>query len=297
MTPRPGDEHVIRAAGGVLWRSVSGQVEVALAHRPKYDDWTFPKGKLKHNEHPLAGAARKVAEKTAQQTVADRRLPSRTYATRLGPKTVDYWSMRAEAGTFASTAEVDELVWLSPAAARRRLSYRQDAGLLDSLDAVDVDAAVLLVRHAAAGDPARSLADDTLRPLDAAGLAQAEALRHVLPIFGVSRVLTVPNVRCIDTVAPLAADLGVAVDPEDTFGEETYAEHPQPALRRLRNLAADSATPAVCSQGTVIPDIIATLAAEDRVTLTGLKAKKGSVWALFFSHDRLVGADYYPTMR
>jgi 8-oxo-(d)GTP phosphatase len=87
-------DRMIRAAGGVLWRSpASGTVDVALVHRPEYDDWSLPKGKLRRGEHPLVTACREVAEETGVQTIAGKRLEVEHYNTDLGPKAVEYWAM------------------------------------------------------------------------------------------------------------------------------------------------------------------------------------------------------------
>jgi broad specificity phosphatase PhoE len=181
--------------------------------------------------------------------------------------------------------------------ARARLTYPRDAQLLDAVtDAARLDSVVLLVRHGSAGDPEQWTSEDRLRPLDPRGQRQAQALRRILPAFAPTRLLSVDNTRCRDTVTPLAADLGLAVEPEPALEEQRYAEQPMTGVRRIQDLARGGGTPVVCSQGTVIPDLIATLAAGDGVTLTRIRAKKGSVWALFFGDARLAAADYYPSL-
>jgi len=118
-------DRMIRAAGGVLWRLPdSGAVEVALVHRPRYDDWSLPKGKLRRGEHPLVTACREVAEETGVQATAGKRLDIEHYDTALGPKAVEYWVMHGQDSPFTPTAEVDRLAWLSLADALLRLRYR-----------------------------------------------------------------------------------------------------------------------------------------------------------------------------
>jgi 8-oxo-dGTP diphosphatase len=157
---------------------------------------------------------------------------------------------------------------------------------------------VAIVRHASAGDPDTWIGDDRDRPLDEQGRGQAEALRLVLKLFGVRQVASVPNVRCVDTVAGLAADLGVPVNKESRFEETAFAAQPLAGQTRLRHLAEAGGAWAVCSQGKVIPQLVAWLAAEDHVHLADdPRAKKGSMWALFFQNARLTAADYYPDVR
>ncbi len=296
---RGGAAQVIRAAGGVLWRPSTGGIEVALVHRPKYDDWSLPKGKLASDEHPLAAACREVLEETGITPVAGMRLVIQHYPTQHGPKAVEYWAMRGRPAAFTPSPEVDRLDWLPLTEARHRLSHRRDADALDALesDAVAVDSPpVLLVRHAQAQDPRGWPGDDSQRPLDAEGRQQAAALRRVLPAFGPSRLLSAGCVRCVDTVAPLAADLGVSVEIEPLLGEVGYATHPRSAMSLIRELAEDAGGAVVCSQGAVIPHLLAALADEDG--LTGVvefwPKTGGSAWALSFSGGRLAAADYYP---
>src|SRR5580704_8961282 len=84
----------VRAAGAVVWRPAASGSQVALVHRPKYDDWSFPKGKLEPGEHVLLAAVREVAEETALQVTLGRRLAPVRYLNDGVPKRVDYWVAR-----------------------------------------------------------------------------------------------------------------------------------------------------------------------------------------------------------
>jgi len=301
----PGIGVLIRAGGAVLWRPGAARgVEVALVHRPRYDDWSMPKGKLDRDEHPLHAAVREVGEETGVRAVVGRRLPTQEYT--LGPdrKTVDYWAMtaRAPAG-FAATAEVDEVHWLPVADAEARLTYPRDRGLLRGFAAAPQPTAmVLLVRHAKAGSRSSWSGEDLLRPLDRTGQEQAAGLRRALPWFGPRRVLSADPLRCVQTVQGLAADLGVPVEVEPAFSEEAYAKDPERTLDRLRAAArGDEPVVLVCSQGGAIPHLVGALAAEHQVRLEHLvrlaeprlPARKASIWALSFLDSALVAADYY----
>ncbi|MQY38245.1 putative 8-oxo-dGTP diphosphatase 1 [Streptomyces sp. RB17] len=126
---------LVRAAGCVLWRRspVSGDLEICLVHRPKYDDWSHPKGKLKRGEDALAGALREVAEETGYRAVPGEELPTLRYLANGRPKQVRYWAAEAVSGRFVPNAEVDRILWLSPAAARSRLTQPRDRELVDAL--------------------------------------------------------------------------------------------------------------------------------------------------------------------
>src|SRR3569623_234362 len=129
-------EKVIEAAGGVLWRTATGgaQIEVALVHRPKYDDWSIPKGKLPAGEHPVIGALREVEEETGHTAEPGRPLGEIHYLKDGMPKRVRYWAMRVTGGGFESNDEVDQIMWLPPREAQRHLLAERDQGILVDLD-------------------------------------------------------------------------------------------------------------------------------------------------------------------
>ena len=125
---------VVRAAGGIVSRVGStGEVELLVVHRPKYDDWTFPKGKTDRGEHDIAAARREVEEETGFRCAVGAELTSTTYVDRKGrPKEVRYWLMTVEDGDFTPNGEVDELRWVAPDQARWLLSYDRDRDVLDA---------------------------------------------------------------------------------------------------------------------------------------------------------------------
>jgi 8-oxo-dGTP diphosphatase len=125
----------IRAAGVVLWRAspYDDGIEIALIHRPRYDDWSLPKGKLKRGEDYAAAALRETREETGLECVLGEPLPTARYLVEGRPKEVRYWAARAGAGAFEASREVDRVIWLPPVAARHRLTHDRDRPLVDAL--------------------------------------------------------------------------------------------------------------------------------------------------------------------
>jgi 8-oxo-dGTP pyrophosphatase MutT (NUDIX family) len=121
------EEPEVRAAGGVVWREGQDGREIAVVHRPRYDDWSLPKGKLLPGEGWLEGALREVEEETGLRAEPGEELEPARYPDRKGrDKLVRWWSMRAVDGSFKPNDEVDELRWLAPDEALRRLDYEHD---------------------------------------------------------------------------------------------------------------------------------------------------------------------------
>ena len=192
---------LIRAAGGVVWRGPRAGRLVAIVHRPRYDDWTIPKGKLKRGEHPLVAACREVWEETGIRPRVGSRLPTVTYcavtASGYADKTVDYWAMEvAEDDGFVPGDETDRLTWLSIRDALARLSYPRDVTVLSAFAALPALAPPLVLTAPGAAVP----------PVE------------LLRCFGPTRLVAADLPRCRAALAPLAAATGLDIDVDASLG-------------------------------------------------------------------------------
>ena len=288
-------ETPVLAAGAVLWRpsgNPSGP-EVAVVHRPRYDDWSLPKGKVDPGETEPMTAVREVFEETGHRVHLGRRLAAVSYPIEQGTKMVHYWSARSLGGDFTPNAEVDELVWLPVADAIKKVGYPGDRKVLRRFNQRPADTqTVLLVRHGTAGRRSRYKGDDMKRPLDRNGRAQAESLVGQLLAFGATDVYAADRLRCHQTVEPLAQEVGVDIGNEPALTEEAYARDRKQARHRVLEIAALCRTPVICTQGKVIPDLITSWCERDGVRPDKSRNGKGSTWVLSLSKGRLVAADH-----
>jgi 8-oxo-(d)GTP phosphatase len=287
---RRAAEPDIRAAGGVVWRVHDSRVEVGLVHRPRYDDWSLPKGKLHDGETELAAAVREVHEELGSRVAVSRALGSVSYDVGPARKRSSYWVMRHLDGDFVPNDEVDEAVWLRPTAARERMTHAVERQMMTDFAAVPIpDSVIVLVRHAKAGKRSEWGGKDVDRPLDDAGSAQAGRLASFLRSFAPDRVVSAEPLRCVQTVQPFATQAGLDIQIDPVFGDRAFKTSPAAAETGLLALAKPGRVTVVASQGDTIPGLI------DRV-VRGVRpsdTKKGAAWVLSIVDGTAVAADYY----
>ncbi len=295
---------IIRAAGGVLWRptetaSGDASVEVAVVHRPRYDDWSLPKGKLAPGEPEVEGAVREVLEETGYRVRIGRPLGETRYIKDVAGvhrlKVVHWWAMRAETGAFTTNDEIDDLRWLSLDSAAALVTRDSDRVVLERFAHGPMPTrTVLLVRHGSAGSSSNWTGDDGERPLDEDGWAQADGLARLLARFDIAEIASADVDRCTQTVAPIADALGLTVRIDPVLSEVSYPGREDEAVALVRDLGAGRDGVA-CSQGAVIPDLLRRLVErDDRSLPEPVSNRKGSVWALTYSEGRLLEVDYIP---
>jgi len=290
----------VLAAGAVLWRPAGSGAQVAVIHRPKYDDWSFPKGKADPGEHLLLAAVREVAEETGIRVNLGRRLPLVRYLVNGVPKRVDYWVATADptvGGGFTAGTEVDELVWLPAGTASRQLSYQRDAETLaDFRRGPRRTVPLILVRHASAGSKSDWHKSDTSRPLDSRGRIDARTLADLLRCFGVSRVVSSPAERCVATVRPYAAATGGRVEAEPAFEviKKKGVADELAAAKAMAQLAAVDQPVIVCAHRENLPLLFGAACAELGTAAPEIRPlRKGEFLVLHRESGRLAAAERY----
>lgn len=267
---------VIECAGAIVWRLKHDVLEVLLIHRPRYDDWSWPKGKVDPGETLPAAAVREVQEETGKAIHLGIPLPGLQYVTPEGElKRVHYWAARvASAKDPALSArmpvravdptEVDEFKWLPVAQAVKKLSRPADRSPLGALEKAhrrgELDSrAVIVVRHGKALARAQWQGATDQRPLTPLGVAQAEALIPILASYGISHVVTSQWTRCAQTVAPYEQHTKIKSLHLEELTEASHERNPDLVSRAVNNLMLGSTPTVLCTHRPVLKTLFAGL--------------------------------------
>ncbi|WP_291379553.1 NUDIX hydrolase [Demequina sp.] len=271
MKVEPAD--VVLAAGALVWRVRGGQLQVLAVHRPRYDDWSWPKGKLDVDETLPACAVREVAEETGRVIELGQPLPTLRYPIAGGKvKIVRYWAARVisseapaaiarEAVKDASKNEIDNVKWLTIEQARHLITFHDDLRplerLIDEYEAGRLRSRVLiLTRHARAKRRKAWKGKDIDRPITKAGRVRARDLVGLFAAFGTSKVASSPALRCRQTLEPYAEAAGLPIRTIASFTEPKHAKHPEATAKAFRALLSKKRDRVVSVHRPTLPTIV-----------------------------------------
>ena len=264
----------IYAAGAILWREEKGKLLVALIHRNRHNDWSWPKGKVDLGEILPETAVREIAEETGLKIklgpllkVVNYKIPNGT------PKEVHYWAARVSQAALAKSKfkpseEVESVEWRTPEEARKLLSYEFDGEVLDELMAIYKRGQlrtkpIIVLRHAKATPRADWMngeaVDDGHRPLLPEGDAQAKQLVKLLGAFSPKRVITSPWARCLNTVAPYARKRNLKIIERSQLSELGNKKGPKRTKNVINDIIEDGRASVICSHRPALPTIFETL--------------------------------------
>ncbi len=274
---RTGPQHpagaglpLVRAAGALCWhRAADGGLRVLLVHRPRYRDWSWPKGKLEGEEPPAAAAVREVEEETGLRVRLGPVLPSARYALGVdATKEVSYWSAHVPDGAVPPPPrpdEVDRTAWVTPGEADARLTRRGDRVQLRAL--LDADRAgaldtwpLVVVRHGHAHPKTAWGRSDDERPLAAPGRRQAARLPELLTAWQPKRVVSSPWRRCTATVEPYLLVAGAKLKTRGRLSEDGHRRDPAKVARLVGKLLAKDRPVLLCTHRPVLPTVLDALA-------------------------------------
>jgi 8-oxo-dGTP diphosphatase len=267
----------IYAAGAILWREEKGKLLVAVIHRSRHKDWSFPKGKVDPGETFPQAAVREIYEETGLKIKLGVKLPTAEYKVPSGEnKEVHYWAAKVSdkslsESKFKPSEEVAKVDWLTPEKAHALLTYKFDNSVLKALEELHKKTLlktfpVIVLRHAKATSRSdwhkgKKEVDDGKRPLLADGKKQAKELIPLLNAFGPKRVITSPWARCFTSVQPYAKKFNLPIIERSQLSELGNKKGPRRTRNVVKDVIAEKKAAVVCSHRPALPTILESLSA------------------------------------
>ena len=273
----------ILAAGAVLWcKSEKKKIEVLIIHRPKYDDWTFPKGKAEIGEPLIACAYREVLEETNIETAFGPYLGEVEYLTNDGKKKVSFWSAKVvKEKDFKPNAEVDQLKWVEVTKVKEMLTLDTDRKILEQFLQIEPDTKPLvLLRHAKAVTRDEWQGEDDDRPLDSYGQNQAKRLLAMYQVFNLEQIHSSDAVRCYDTVVAIAKGLSIKLEVTGKLSESTFKKDKEKAFDYAKDLMKLNESVLLCSHNPILPKMLNKLTKKSEVDADEGKLLPADGWVI-----------------
>jgi 8-oxo-dGTP diphosphatase len=285
---------VIRAAGALLWRESSElKIEIALIHRPRYDDWSLPKGKIEEGESSLRCAFREVIEETGITPQFGRELGSVEYKEPAGLKRVKYWAAKPLTDEFQPNEEVDEIKWLNTEDALSVATHESDRSIIENFLTQDPRTdTLIIVRHTKALERGDWDDDDSKRTLDERGVVQSEQLIQHLEPFGIDEIYSSDYIRCVQTVTPLAQSRGLKITEIPNLNEENFELDPERAISFANAVKQDEKNILICSHNPVIPTMLRGILNTKLKNKDLIKLEPGDAWIVHRVRGEIVGLDF-----
>jgi 8-oxo-dGTP diphosphatase len=289
---------MIRGAGVILWREREPlKLEVALVHRSKYGDWSFPKGGVKSGENPLLTAYRECIEETGYTPVLGPYLGEVSYKVAGVKKRIDYWTARAESQSheFTPNDEVDYLSWTSVKEARHFLTYENDRLLLSKFLKMERHLNVLiLLRHAKAVKREDWFGEDCDRPLSHRGQVQSTKLPHLYSVYGIEEVHSSDAQRCIETSTPIAANLNIALKQSSLLSEDTFEKDDNAAVEYVMQILKFNINQIVCSHNPIFQEMLIVFENHRELSRQLPKLAPADSWVIHHQGAKVYSAEALP---
>ena len=286
---------VIQAAGAVLWRYSQKKIEIALVHRPRYDDWSLPKGKVEEKESHIACAYREVIEETGYTPEFGPEIGQATYKVEEGKKVVRYWSARATdaAPSAIDKNEIDEVLWLEVKDAKKKLTLEDDRAIVDFFTEVGVGTTPLvLLRHAKALKREEWDGDDADRPLNNLGQLQTKRLLPQFFPYNIAEVHSSDAYRCMQTVEDLTRALDLNLFIALDLSEDAFAKDKDAALDYVSSLMLDGKNVLICSHNPILPKVLKKLVGKKYFKEMDSKLEPAQAWVIHHRDGEVCAVDW-----
>ncbi len=289
------ETEVIQGAGVVLWRVVKKTTEIALVHRPKYDDWSLPKGKVESGEIHLSCAAREAGEETGFEVVLGPEIGIAKYLAEGTPKEVRYWSAHAigESHGPRDNHEVDQVIWLSVSDAKKKVSVDDDREIIKFFESFGINTTpIVLLRHAKALRREEWEGDDGDRPLDNKGQRQAKRMHSIYQNYGITEIHTSDAQRCIESIEPMAKSLKLIPIYSRDLSEYGYEKDKEAPLDYVWTLLKPDLNVVVCSHNPILPKLVKKLIGKKNFKKIEMDLLPGEAFILHHRDGEVVAVDW-----
>jgi 8-oxo-dGTP pyrophosphatase MutT (NUDIX family)/phosphohistidine phosphatase SixA len=290
----------IAAAGAVVWRrNANDEVEIALIHRVKYDDWSIPKGKVEGDESLIACAYRETMEETGFDVRFGPIIGSISYSVGDVPKTVTYWSAKflTERST-PNPGEVDEIRWMTIPEAHQFLTRELDKKIITDFLEIDLDTKpLILLRHAKAIERNDWAGEDTDRPLSSHGERQARRLLSNLQPYAIEEMHSSSAVRCYETITPMARSMSIDFFFTDSLSEDVFNKDRERPVKYIHRLLVNDYPVLACSHNPILPEVISSFVNKFGIEVTDIKLEPGDAWVAHHIDREVVSVEYLQAPR
>jgi 8-oxo-dGTP diphosphatase len=288
----------IQGAGAVLWQSIDDTgVKIAVIHRPRYDDWSFPKGGVDAGESHIQAAFREVLEETGVKAIFGPEIGTVDYEVNGITKEVRYWL--AEAYEFNAATpnpeEVDSIEWLPISDAIDKLSNSDDREILRIAEEFGFGSTPLvLLRHTKALKRELWDGDDGDRPLEHVGQIQAAKIPAIYAPYAIEKIYSSDAIRCVQTIEVMAAEYGITPIYSSEISEFGFEKNSEKALDYALSVMLSNKPSVMCSHNPVLPKLVKKLIGKKNFKRLSAELKPGDSFVLHHRNGEVIAVDWTP---
>jgi 8-oxo-dGTP diphosphatase len=288
----------IDGAGAVLWQSDDdGEIRIAVIHRPRYDDWSLPKGKVDPGESHIQAAHREVLEETGVKAIFGPEVGTVDYEVDGITKEVRYWLAKASVYNAATPnpEEVDQIEWLPIADAIAKLSNSDDREIVRIAEEFGFGStALILLRHAKALKREFWDGDDGDRPLEHVGQIQAARMPAIYAPYAIEKIYSSDAIRCIQTIEVMAAEYGITPIFASEISEFGFEKNSEKSLDYALHVMNENKTSVMCSHNPVLPKLVKKLIGKKNFKRISAELKPGDSFVLHHRNGEVIAVDWTP---
>jgi 8-oxo-dGTP diphosphatase len=288
----------IEGAGAVLWQAIDdAEVKIAIIHRPRYDDWSLPKGGVDAGESHIQAAFREVLEETGVKAIFGPEIGTVDYEVNGVTKEVRYWLAEADQFNAATPnpEEVDATEWLSISDAINKLSNSDDREIVRMAEEFGFGSTPLvLLRHAKALKRDQWDGDDGDRPLEHVGQIQAAKIPAIYAPYAIEKIYSSDAIRCVQTIEAMAAEYGITPIYSSEISEFGFEKDSEKALDYALSVMLSDKPSVMCSHNPVLPKLVKKLIGKKNFKRLSAELKPGDSFVLHHRSGEVIAVDWTP---